>query len=160
MQIRKITTEDWELLRAVRLEALSSSPEAFSSKHADALKISEEEWKKQLADPHNSFFLVFDGERPVGMARLSTKQPELPTNAALIASVYVNEEMRGKGVGRALIDAVIVHAKSIDGISGLQLSVRQTQQTAMNLYQSLGFKNVGTGGQGKELEKIYALDII
>jgi RimJ/RimL family protein N-acetyltransferase len=160
MQIRKISTEDWELLKAIRLEALSKSSEAFSSKYADAVQITEDEWKKQLTDANNSVFLAFDGEQPVGMARLSGNQPELSKNAAMIASVYVGEKMRGKGVGRALIGNVIAHAKTVEGLSRLQLSVRPYQRAAVNLYQSLGFKKVGTEGQGSELEIIYALEII
>ncbi len=160
MQIRKITIEDWETLRSIRLEALGRSPEAFSSKYADAVRITEEEWKKQLAGLNNSFFMAYDGEQPVGMARLSTHQPELPANAALIASVYVTEQVRGKGVGRALLAAVIDHAKTIAGISQLQLSVRKSQQPAVKLYQSLGFTKVGAEGQGIETESIYALEIV
>ena len=59
-----------------------------------------------------------------------------------IALVAVHPNHRKKGIGRALVKKAIEKAKEL-GLSFLSLEVRVSNIPAQNLYQSLGFENLG-----------------
>jgi ribosomal protein S18 acetylase RimI-like enzyme len=61
-------------------------------------------------------------------------------------SVAVDTAWRGRGVGRALVTALIERARS-DGIEALSLSVDAANAAAIGLYLSVGFQTVG-GNRG------------
>ena len=52
--------------------------------------------------------------------------------------------MRGSGIGRKLMKAVLERAAGIDGLEQILISVASTQAPAVALYRSLGFATWGT----------------
>lgn len=56
-----------------------------------------------------------------------------------LTRLYVKPELRGRGVGRELIGRLLASAK-VDGISKAFLQVDLKNQSAIGLYESLGFK--------------------
>ncbi|HEY6828304.1 MAG TPA: ribosomal protein S18-alanine N-acetyltransferase [Gemmatimonadaceae bacterium] len=59
-----------------------------------------------------------------------------------IANIAVAPDQRGRGVGRALLDAALGEAEA-RGISAVFLEVRDSNQRARELYASRGFEEVG-----------------
>jgi [ribosomal protein S18]-alanine N-acetyltransferase len=59
-----------------------------------------------------------------------------------IANIAVAPDQRGRGVGRALLDAALGEAAA-RGISAVYLEVRDSNQRARELYASRGFEEVG-----------------
>ena len=59
-----------------------------------------------------------------------------------INNVVISEDVRGRGLGRKLMEAVIEsgHAR---GINDFTLEVRVSNDPAVNLYKSLGFESAG-----------------
>ncbi len=55
--------------------------------------------------------------------------------------MFVYPQLRGKGVGRGLAEAIVREAKTI-GYSSMLLDTSFRQIEAQNLYQSLGFKQI------------------
>ena len=53
--------------------------------------------------------------------------------------MYLKAEMRGKGIGRSMMKALLQRADQIDGLEQILLSVTTTQAAAIALYRSLGF---------------------
>ncbi len=66
------------------------------------------------------------------------------SHAADIHLIATHPEFRGKGVGRALMDAAIDLADNWLQVSRLGLSVWTTNTTAISLYESHGFTVEGT----------------
>ncbi len=62
---------------------------------------------------------------------------------ANIFGMYVSPEMRGSGIGKALLLEVIEKAKSIKEIEKLILTVVSTNKQAIKLYSHLGFNVFG-----------------
>ena len=58
-----------------------------------------------------------------------------PVNYCYLEDLFVNPEVRGKGLGRALIDAVLVEAKAA-GSSRLYWNTDRTNETARKLYDT------------------------
>ena len=59
-----------------------------------------------------------------------------------IANIAVSPDQRGRGVGRALLDAALGEAAA-RGIAAVFLEVRDSNQRARELYASRGFEEVG-----------------
>lgn len=55
-----------------------------------------------------------------------------------IDNLVVDEHWRGQGIGRHLMELAEVHFRA-QGLAALQLTVRADNQSALNLYRSLGF---------------------
>jgi len=61
---------------------------------------------------------------------------------AEISNIVVCPEMRGNGIGRALLDKAISFS-SKQGIDKIFLEVRESNVVARSLYESIGFESVG-----------------
>jgi L-amino acid N-acyltransferase YncA len=57
-------------------------------------------------------------------------------------SVYVDEAARGRGVGRALLEALVAAAPGL-GIWTIQTSIIDTNEGSLTLHERLGFRVVG-----------------
>jgi ribosomal protein S18 acetylase RimI-like enzyme len=63
-----------------------------------------------------------------------------------LEDLYVSEDARGAGLGRALTEAVIARARE-RGCRRVELDVNTENPAALALYRSLGFETGKTGGQ-------------
>lgn len=85
-----------------------------------------------------SYWLVFtEGSRVLGYIGSQSVAPE-----ADIMNLAVVPDCRGKGMGRALMNAMISHLKE-QSITALFLEVRPSNTAARSLYEGLGFAEVG-----------------
>jgi L-amino acid N-acyltransferase YncA len=57
-------------------------------------------------------------------------------------SVYVDEAARGRGVGRALLEALVAAAPGL-GIWTIQTSIIDTNEGSLTLHERVGFRVVG-----------------
>lgn len=60
---------------------------------------------------------------------------------AEVKRMYVDRAWRGKGVGRALLETLIAHARTL-GYHRLRLGTLSDMSAARSLYQSLGFEPI------------------
>lgn len=56
----------------------------------------------------------------------------------LVEDVFVDEQARGSGVGRAMLEAAVAHARG-RGARRMELDVNEGNPAAVALYESLGF---------------------
>ena len=54
--------------------------------------------------------------------------------------LVVDPAVQRSGAGRAMVEAIIEHAKSLDGISGVALTTGETWESAHGLYRKTGFR--------------------
>lgn len=80
---------------------------------------------------------AFDGGRLVGVARAAVRLPRI----WVLGGVFVEPARRGRGVGQALVAAVVQEAERSGARAGLY--VREEPATALRLYERLGFREVG-----------------
>src|ERR1700751_4674610 len=68
--VREITADDWELMRDVRLTALSEAPYAFGSTYAREAAFTEETWRGRINERSVTFFAHKDSadSAPAGLA--------------------------------------------------------------------------------------------
>jgi ribosomal protein S18 acetylase RimI-like enzyme len=146
MTVRQLTSDDASAYQALRLFALEERPEAFSASYADEAKRSPEEIASRVtpaADGSRCAFGAFADDRLAGF--LAFVRPERPKlhHWADLAGMYVAPEFRRRGLGGALVDAALAHARALPGLRQVRLSVNASNLPARSLYQSRGFKCVG-----------------
>lgn len=88
-------------------------------------------------------FFAVDGGIDVGMVR-AARHPDEPTAGELL-SMWVAPGARGRGVGDALIDAVVAWARA-EGLSRIVLDVGDHNVAAIGLYTRHGFTPTGVTG--------------
>jgi GNAT superfamily N-acetyltransferase len=137
--IRRITTDDGELLAYLRLSALADAPDAFSSTHTDASRQSAEDWtelaRRRSAGNRQTTFFAYLGDAPVGIVGGFVQDG---SRRADLVSMWVAPAARRRGVARALIRAVVDWARQA-GHDELQLWVTEIITGARALYEASGF---------------------
>jgi ribosomal protein S18 acetylase RimI-like enzyme len=106
---------------------------------------------KAIVNDENSICIVArDGERIVGMASLYILQ-KFGKRIAHVEDVVVDDEYRGRGLGKSLMEAVIASAREND-VSTLNLTSRPAREAANALYQKLGFEKNETNAYRMKLK--------
>jgi GNAT superfamily N-acetyltransferase len=134
IRFERLTVEDGQRLRAIRLRALRDAPDAFGSTFEEVAARPTSDWSTQLLELP-TFVAVSDGS-DVGMVRCA-RDGTSPETGWLI-SMWVALEMRRQGVGGALVDVVIEWARS-QGVTRLLLDVADQNTAAIVLYTRKGF---------------------
>jgi GNAT superfamily N-acetyltransferase len=140
LNIRRLGLADASALVELRREALEAEPLAFGASPADDVGLVVESVRGFLSNHETqAVFGQFDGARPVGMIGLVKAAKVKQRHKATIWGMYVTPNARNKGVGRALLEAAIGHARGW-GLDQLQLSVTEAAPTARRLYEAAGFR--------------------
>ena len=143
IELLRVTADDWEAWRTVRLRALADAPDAFGSTLADWAEAPEHRWRTRLSLPGALDLVVRQGDRSVALAS-GVPDPDDPGRAELI-SMWVDPAVRGQGVARLLIDA-IAHWAAATGATTLELSVMPDNVGARRTYERTGFVAVEQPG--------------
>jgi RimJ/RimL family protein N-acetyltransferase len=161
IHLRQLEPKDLDAALALRYEAIQDSPTAFITT-LEETKISSPVQYPQTLDPKNEddmMFGLFDGDSLIGSAFLGREKKKKRRHVAWIQGVYIKPEYRGKQLGKMLIKHVIDHAKTIEGVDHLQLSVESENTIARAVYESCGFVFWGRElGAAKENGKEYHED--
>jgi putative acetyltransferase len=84
--------------------------------------------------PRGAIWIAEADDAAVGCVALRP----LPGGVGEVKRMYVDDAWRGKGVGRALLEALIAHARAL-GYDRLRLGTLAEMTAARALYASLGF---------------------
>ncbi len=126
--------------REVRLRSLADTPDAFGSKLADwqGANDREDRWLTRFDN------VAFNAVATIDDAVIGTAggMHRAPGTVELI-SMWVAPEVRGSGVGDALVAAVVEWAAS-ESIGRVVLAVRRGNRPAVALYERAGFVRLGT----------------
>jgi ribosomal protein S18 acetylase RimI-like enzyme len=139
MLVRQLTNADAASFRALRLAGLRDHPDAFGSS-----------WEEEAAQPLSWFAdTLRDGyvigcetdSALVGIAGFFRGERLKTRHRGTLWGMYVAPEARGQGVGSALVQHIIGHAQNT--VEELNLTVAAHNQSAMKLYESMGFVRNG-----------------
>lgn len=100
----------------------------------------EDGFDRILDEPQNMILVAEDGGRIVATYQLTfiSGLSHAATRRAQIESVRVVEDLRGKGIGRALMQDAEARARAA-GCGMIQLTTHATRNRARDFYDQLGF---------------------
>ncbi len=134
MEIHKLNSDEWQILKTLLLDSLKESPDAFSAAPNEDLP--DHEWRG-LANKYSS------GQREVAY----TLADDQGYCGILIGSVthlghfWVSPRIRKRGHGKKLLDTFLEWARKRRS-SNIHLFVTENTP-AVNFYESMGFKSTG-----------------
>lgn len=137
--VRKLDAQDFEALKALRLEALRLHPEAFSSDLERDAAFTDEQWRTRLAPGRT--FGAWIGHVLVGMVAWIPGDSRKTAHTAQIGGMYVRAEARGTGAASALLNAAMRDASA--HAEQLTLDVNADNIRAVRFYERHGFRTVG-----------------
>ena len=133
--IDRMTPDDWERVRSIYLEGIRGGNATFET---DAPS-----WEKWDEGHLPIGRLVMRDEAEVlGWAALSPVSKRAVYRGVVEVTVYVAECDRGKGIGRALLEALIAESEK-NGIWTLQASIFPENTASIELHLRCGFREVG-----------------
>lgn len=107
---------------------------------ADDLALAESYIQQRLKQQQSVVFLVVEGEEALGFTQLYPTFSSVSVQQSWILNdLYVREDQRGRGIGRALLNAAKEHAIQT-GSKGLALETGRENFVAQKLYESVGYK--------------------
>ena len=145
MKLVKLGPKDWKKFRDLRLEALREDSLAFGASYEEKAKQPDEKWKQKLENPKNPIMVAYDGRQLIGMVAAYQEKGEKLKHIAYVWGVYLRKDYRGKGIGKRLMEALLDEIAKNKEIEKLNLNVNANQQSAVKLYEKLGFRKMKTG---------------
>ena len=140
MHLHEVRPDDWATHRDIRLEMLQNAPDAFWYTYADEAVYDEADWRERI----EGAWLVQarDADGVIGSAGLGSHWEPARATTATLFGMYVAPRARGRGVGEALVRAVLDEARRL-GKSVVVLEVASTNEPAIALYERCGFVRTG-----------------
>lgn len=87
--------------------------------------------KKAVSNSLNYAIFETNSERLVGFARVITDY----STVYYLSDVYIDEGFRGRGLGKKIVEWIVLHEDKLSGINDLLKT-----KDAMNLYKKYGFE--------------------
>ena len=135
LEIRELRREDWPAVEAIYAEGIATRNATFETSTP-----SYGEFDRSRLPGHRIVALLDD--RVVGWAALMPTSSRDCYAGVVEHSVYVTQTARGRGVGRALMDALLAGADA-GGLWTIQTSVFPENTASVALHAGLGFRVVG-----------------
>ena len=135
--IKSLERRDWDALKEIYLEGLATGQATFETSAP-----TEDEWdRSHLSFGRIGAYAVPDG-RLIGWAAFSGVSKRQAYRGVAEVSVYVAAAARGKGIGSALLQELILESER-NGIWTLQASVFPENVVSLRLHERMGFRTVG-----------------
>lgn len=144
VHIQRLHADHWARGRDLRLRALRHAPDAFWATADDEAALSPAQWRARLERTDAATVVAVVAGTDAGLAAGAPHHDD-PCDAGLYA-MWVDPSFRGRGIGDALVAAVVAWARAA-GHRRLRLEVADHNTSAVRLYERAGF--VATGAHGR-----------
>jgi L-amino acid N-acyltransferase YncA len=135
VEVRPLVPSDWSAVAAIYAEGIATGDATF-----ETAVPSWEHWNGRHLPEHRLAAEV-DGE-VAGWIAVIPYSSRAAYRGVGEESVYVAARARGRGVGRALLSALIESARE-GGLWTLQAGIFKENEPSLALHRSLGFREVG-----------------
>jgi phosphinothricin acetyltransferase len=136
MHILPLKVEHWLTVQAIYLEGLATGNATFATEAPT--------WAAWDAShlPNCRLVATADAQQVLGWAALSPVSSRCVYGGVAEVSVYVEAAARGRGVGRALLAALVAESEQ-RGLWTLQAGIFPENAASLRLHEGAGFRVVG-----------------
>jgi phosphinothricin acetyltransferase len=135
LHISPMLSEQWPQVERIYREGIATGNATFETESPG--------WENWDAKHHrHSRLIALDGIGLLGWAALSPVSTRRVYAGVAEVSVYVAQAARGRGVGRALLTALVEQAEE-NGIWTLQAGIFPENRASIALHKVFGFREVG-----------------
>jgi L-amino acid N-acyltransferase YncA len=143
-RITAMQAADWPAVETIYRSGIATHNATFETESPG--------WDTWNAGHHvHSRLVARDDQRLLGWAALSPVSRRRVYAGVAEISVYVADDARGKGVGKALM-AALIEAAEQNGIWTLQASIFPENVASIRLHEAYGFRQVGRRERIAQLE--------
>jgi RimJ/RimL family protein N-acetyltransferase len=146
--IRRLTAADLRSYKALRDEMLEAHPEAFTSDALTERHRRADDYLSRLGleRPEGGHLMLgaWRDNLLLGVVGLERDERTKVRHIGHVVSMMVRTSERGRGIGKALLDALIDEAREPAGLEMLTLTVTDGNSSAVRLYERTGFARFGT----------------
>jgi L-amino acid N-acyltransferase YncA len=152
VEIRAMTPADWPAVQAIYAEGIATRAATFETEPPD--------YDSFDASHHTEHRLVaVENGRVVGWVALAPTSTRACYAGVVENSIYVSESGRGRGIGHALMEAVIASAAA-GGIWSIQAGMFPENAASVALHEGLGFRLVGRFERIAQLDGVWRDTIV
>ncbi len=126
---------DWDAVREIYLQGIATGKATFETSVPDY-----KEWDERHLSTCR--LIARWNDKILGWAALSRVSSRCAYQGVAEVSIYIAEEVRGRGIGRKLL-RTLVEASEQDGIWTLQAGIFAENAVSIRLHQQAGFRIVG-----------------
>lgn len=111
----------------------------------DDQHFSDEQLRSEIENPDSRFFFAMFGAEAQGYIKINKgiAQTVLPNDGGMeIERIYVDQSLKGKGIGKLLLEKTILIAK-VSGTEYIWLGVWEHNESAIRFYEKNGFREYG-----------------
>jgi RimJ/RimL family protein N-acetyltransferase len=142
--VRRVTADDADRLRRVRLAALADAPRSFGSTYEREVAYPADRWISWevtgASGETSAIFLAIDDDDAVGVVGVLADYPD--SHQPTLWGIWVAPAMRGNGVAGLLVEASYDWAMSV-GLDELRLWVAEDNPAAIALFRRHAFSPTG-----------------
>ena len=135
MELQALRPDDWPAVREIYEAGIATGDATFETA-APGWQV----WDATHLADHR--LVARDGGRVVGWTALAPVSDRCAYAGVAEDSIYVAPDLQGRGVGRALLSAVVASAEQ-GGIWTVQTGIFPENQASVRLHQACGFRVVG-----------------
>ena len=159
--IRPLLAGDAVAYQALRLQALAEHPTAFTSSAAEEaarpLSWSQQRLAPDAQRPHDVFLGAWQSNVLQGMVGLQGRYRVKERHNATLVGLYVSPQASHHGLGLALVQALLAHARALPELQQLDLTVTEGNPKAQALYERCGFSVWGVMPRAVKVDgRVYA----
>ena len=138
MQVTRVGEDGWRTLRTIRLRSLTEDHPVLASVEREQ-GFTEAHWRMRLRG--SPWFVATHARRPLGLVSVIA-EPGAPADERHVMGLWVAPEVRGTGVGEALLAAAAGEALA-GGAARLTIWVRDGDEPVEVVLRSAGFAPTG-----------------
>ena len=135
IRIQPMLESDWPAVAEIYRQGIESGHATFETEVP-----SREAWDAGHLDAAR--LVAREADRMLGWAALSPVSDRCVYGGVAEVSVYVAEAARGRGLGRALLEALVLASESA-GLWTLQAGIFPENEASLAIHRSCGFRVVG-----------------
>ncbi|MCI4326472.1 MAG: GNAT family N-acetyltransferase [Thermoplasmata archaeon] len=140
---RRIRPTDWSALRELRLDALAADPLAFGSTFERESELPETHWRTRAETSASGAGETIVLVEPVDGSFAGMVGAFSAGGAKVLWGMWVRPEHRHRGVGVALLEAVLGWCREAASHEPVRLDVNPSQSSAVRLYERHQFRFTG-----------------